>query len=428
MKKILCGIVIGLLMLCLMGCSKKDEFGIVTLPKSNECTYEEILSVDIKTMTLEDIQLLNNNDCVVTYNENGDISLINGAYTDYKVNDFQDAYNSLMAVKDLLAIPMEDVIPVRMHTEENVGTYYTFGINEENNLKIGWVIHVIVDDEGSIQGLTTSRGDYEYGYITGITDNLAEYTSDSLFDKLRHVETTAIDKDGNEVTISTLYDEENDTYYLGNLERKIIFTEFKDGESTVGEGVYRQSNDNTWNDPCEISILNDLIKIYDFYKDELGIYSVDGSGVPIMVSAHNPYNVSEYYGIFNDFACFSFDDNHIGDMCIFAHEFTHGVFEACANGYGYVNEQGAINEGYAQVMGRIIESFLKETNEIDWYSIKDSASAVLSEAEVLAYLDRIKNITYSNWFYPPAEKPDLLINDYGEVHFNLYLLLVYAAT
>lgn len=398
------------------GCDKEKECGIVTLPQEKECSYEEALKADIPSMSIEDIESLNNHNCGITYNENGKISFINGKYTDYKVTNFQEAYNSLMAVKELLSLPMEELVPVRIHTED-VGTYYTFGIMDENNYKKGWGVHVIADAKDTVQGLSVSYGDNEFGY-SGITANAPNYTSNKVFEELESVETTAIDMEGNEVTITTLYDKEKDTYYLGNLERKIILVEYQEGLFDQGKGKYLERKENNWNDPKSVSILNAMIQVYDFFAEELGICSVDGSGVPIMAAVRNPHDFSGYYGIANDFACFSFTEEHIGDLAVFAHEYTHGVLESCANSFGYVNVQGTLNEGYAQVIGHIVESYLEDRKTVDWYSTQDN------EAIDIEY---IKNRNYNNFYTPPVEEPRALTNDFGATHLNSYLLLNYAA-
>lgn len=417
MKKLTVIIVMVLMILSQVGCgAKKEAYGIVELPQEKECSYDMAVKEGVKSVSLDDIEKLNNNQCVITYNENGDISFINGKYTDYKVTNFQEAYNSLMAIKELLMLPVEEMFPLRCHREDGVGTYYTFSVKDDNSYKLGWGVHVITDAEGTVQGLSVSYGDNKNGYNSGITPNAPEYTSNEIFEGLKSVETTAIDEKGDEVTISTLYDEEKDTYYLGDLERKIIFVEFCDGVSTKGEGKFLEAKKNKWSDSKAVSLLNDLIRVYDFFAEELGVCSVDGTGVPIMVAAHNTYNVSEYYGIFNDYACFSFADGHVGNLSTLGHEYIHGVLEANAISYGCANVQGMINEGYAQIIGHIVESYLDDSKKVDWYSAGGS--------EMNSYM---KGKNYNNFYNPPAQKPGLLTNDYGEIHYNSYLLLNYAA-
>lgn len=392
------------------GNESPTSYGNTTLFQRDECSYEAALSSEVKPMTADELQSLDN--CTITYNASGNISFINGQYTDYKVSNVQEAYNSLITLEELLSISLEEIVPVKMFTEENVGTYYTFAKPNNDNYVNGWVLHLIVDSKNTIQGLGISYGDSELGH-NSCTDNAPDYTSLVYFENMTASEAKVTDSNGKEITIPVIYNENADVYYLGDLERKILVSVY-DEEVGVGNrntNPYYESKDNTWDDPYAVTLLDNFIKVYDFFANELGICSSDGSGIPIVLYVHTPYNAS-YNGVHNDLAGFCFSDYTIESLGIVAHEFTHSIFECNCIGGVYANETGSIHEAYAQIFRYLCLSYLQSDDTIQWFD----------DIEAKSWENTFIDYDYTN-LLPPAAIPNQLLNDYGGVHINGQILL-----
>lgn len=90
---------------------------------------------EIHDNTPSDLQSLNGDsfDAAdnITYNDRGEISFLNGKYTDYKVINLETAMSSLQALETLLNAKENDIslIPVSVKSSDNGDTYYTFQQN-----------------------------------------------------------------------------------------------------------------------------------------------------------------------------------------------------------------------------------------------------------------------------------------------------------
>ena len=105
----------------------------------------------------EDIGRLNGGKATISrYADSGEISFINGRYTDYKVTDPETAFNSIGAVDTLLNSKNVVLAFLRTDTAENGDTFYTFtqmqGIAQVSDafIKIG------VDKDGNTISLSSS--------------------------------------------------------------------------------------------------------------------------------------------------------------------------------------------------------------------------------------------------------------------------------
>ncbi len=105
----------------------------------------------------EDIGRLNGGKATISrYSDSGDISFINGRFTDYKVTDPETAFNSIGAVDTLLKSKDVVLAYLRTDTAENGDTFYTFtqmqGIAQVSDayIKIG------VDKDGNTISLSSS--------------------------------------------------------------------------------------------------------------------------------------------------------------------------------------------------------------------------------------------------------------------------------
>lgn len=113
-----------------------------------------------------------------------------------------------------------------------------------------------------------------------------------------------------------------------------------------------------------IPAMDNFAKTYDYYKNKLGRNSYDNKGSEIFVNLgissnfgkHDQYfNAAWMGGDINKFIIGTKDGITFAyALDVVAHEFTHGVIENTA-GLIYQGESGALNEGYADIMGSLIE-------------------------------------------------------------------------
>jgi hypothetical protein len=135
-------------------------------------------------------------------------------------------------------------------------------------------------------------------------------------------------------------------------------------EATYGSGEYVISSSDTnsgWKDK-ELLAMYNIGRVYDYYADH-GLYSVDGSGIPIAILSGvceadgTPVDNAYFNGFRDGFGLFAISDINDSVECldIMGHEFTHGITSYSMGGSSYVNELGAINEAFSDIMGNLCE-------------------------------------------------------------------------
>ncbi len=247
---------------------------------------------------------------------------------------------------------------------------------------------------------------------------------------------TRIDGTVQSITVPTAYDPKADMYYLMDVERKIAAADYYsfDYQANV---VLQSSPDNSGWENDHLLAYNNYIQAYDFYAN-LGIYSTDGTGTPILVLCdyadreRNPVDNACSMGIKQGFACFgasaAMEDHSYSealDVCV--HEFTHGVTGYSMGGNVYMNATGAINEAYSDIMGNIAEMSLDATYDKErWLIGEMSGYAMRCMSDPNA--GRQPSSVSDPYYQPPIPKDKLNDreyveeNDKGGVHINNSLL------
>lgn len=162
-------------------------------------------------------------------------------------------------------------------------------------------------------------------------------------------------------------------YYMQDLGRDIQM--YKDGwfgDSRIG------SEFNSWGDETAVSAYTHMITTFDWYKNELGRDSVDNNGMKLKVIVHNSeMKDNAFWSGSNN--TLNFCDNSNGKtpttanaLDVIAHEYTHGVVQFATGGLPYQNATGAINEGYADIFGCLVEGDW-EIGE-NWKTLRDAAN------------------------------------------------------
>ena len=163
-------------------------------------------------------------------------------------------------------------------------------------------------------------------------------------------------------------------YYQEDVERQI----FLKGDKS--SAITHEFNTD-WSDMTANSAYANTIEVYDWYKQHLNRNSIDNHNMPIIVNVHAPRTWSwrdwEWKGnnAYWDGSSISFLDNNSSSnkvpttangLDITAHELTHGVLEKVImqehpnedmdDVFPYADETGAINEGYADVFGYLVDN------------------------------------------------------------------------
>lgn len=133
--------------------------------------------------------------------------------------------------------------------------------------------------------------------------------------------------------------------------------------------VLFEDEDNIWNNvnPAQDEIATDLHwgmeKTFDFYKDILGRNSTDNKGYNLIALGHvQPVAGEKFANAMWDGHYAFFGDGNDTSMHPFAsvdivgHEISHGLIQetACLQ---YKNESGALNESFADILGKCVEHY-----------------------------------------------------------------------
>ena len=234
------------------------------------------------------------------------------------------------------------------------------------------------------------------------------------------------DEMGNTVTFPVLYKQADRKYYFRDDYRGIIMHK-------MAGGIDWQitSSDNEWAEPTAISAYNNMRTVYDWYLKKLGRESYDGEGTAFEIQVHQNVD-SENNASWNS----GKNRMQIGDndksatssitmascLDIIGHEYTHGVFCDIAPALrGGVFARGAINEGYADIFGALIEGDWQFGNNYWSGVIRDNANPSslvaikASNGKTMNYPDHMND--YFNG-YVFNEKGEQVEHDKGGVHIN----------
>ena len=199
-------------------------------------------------------------------------------------------------------------------------------------------------------------------------------------------------------------------YYMQDLNRDIQMYE-KDFliDFRIGSEL------NWWTDKTAISAYTNIIKTYDWYKNTLNRNSLDGNGLAIKVIVDVDYQTDNAFWSGSNLTL-NFCDNSFGSelntttaaaLDVAAHEYTHGVVQFVTGGLRYEDAPGAINEGYADIFGCLVDGDWQMGE--DWILIRDASNPT-------AYGDPDK---MSSSFYIDYTTDS---TDHGGVHTNSALV------
>ena len=225
-----------------------------------------------------------------------------------------------------------------------------------------------------------------------------------------------------DVTINVAYNPNDGLYYMMDLDRKIAVADCYDFIYQGAKLTFLTSKDNTW-EQRDIAAMYNYECSYDAYKS-IGIKSPDGFSTPILLlrkycdqnkqGIENACYMAKYFGWFTFCYCEVLDISY--DLDVVGHEYTHAVTESCILGNNYMNDAGAINESYSDVMGNIIEYMYGRTTDTQWKTAEMSGETNRNMSNPIEYQqpDRIGGAYYIR----NVEVPNQNFNDTGGVHTN----------
>ncbi len=234
--------------------------------------------------------------------------------------------------------------------------------------------------------------------------------------------------DGTEMNIEMdiMRDKRDGTYYLGNLERRILVADYYDFAFKDTLMAEDSSDGKTWSDDNSVITLYNLCRVWDYYN-EMGWKGADGNGTPIVVLTglcdeyREPIDNAAYLGKYGGWQVFAFSDisNDAEALDVVGHEFTHCVTESTMTYNLYMNDPGAINEAMSDIMGNLCEIKYEGENESNWLVGEKSGRPVRSMYDPQKFSQPC--YTWDIYYVPHVSVPNEM-NDYGGVHSNSSLL------
>ena len=279
----------------------------------------------------------------------------------------------------------------------------------------------------------TLSGEYLYSLPTllpGDSAAYAGYDAEYYFENMESVPYTGYvdlsDGTEKEITVNVMRNKTTGTYYLGNLEHKILVADCWEFLYNRGNVVPEASQDNREWDQVGLLSLYNYCRAYDYYK-ALGWHSGDGEDTPIMVlkdfcdQDHKPINNAAYAGKFYGWQCFLSSSANDLAQCldVIAHEFTHCVTGSAMTYNSYMNDFGAINEAISDIQGNTCEMLFGDTDDLTWTLGEHSKESVRNMSD--PHRGQQPGYTW-DLYYHPAVKDPTDINDHGGVHSNSSLL------
>jgi Zn-dependent metalloprotease/PKD repeat protein len=223
---------------------------------------------------------------------------------------------------------------------------------------------------------------------------------------------------------------ENGTYYMMNMAEPMY-------NQTTGEGViltldanntstsnldykYITSSDNNWTSKTAVSAHYNAGRTYEYFNNTFGHNSINGDGGDIisLINVAEDDGSSMENAFWNGQAAFYGNGGTnfkplAGALDVTAHELGHGVISNTAN-LEYEGQSGAINEGYADIFGSMVD-------RDDWLIGEDITKTTFSPSGALRNMADPHNMGISgNSYWQPKHVSEMYLGskDNGGVHIN----------
>lgn len=223
---------------------------------------------------------------------------------------------------------------------------------------------------------------------------------------------------------------ENGTYYMMNMAEPMY-------NQTTGEGViltldanntstsnldykYVTSSDNIWASKAAVSAHYNAGRTYEYFNNTFGHNSINGDGGDIisLINVAEDDGSSMENAFWNGQAAFYGNGGTnfkplAGALDVTAHELGHGVISNTSN-LEYEGQSGAINEGYADIFGSMVD-------RDDWLIGEDITKTSFSPSGALRNMADPHNMGISgNSYWQPKHVSEMYLGseDNGGVHIN----------
>jgi len=229
-----------------------------------------------------------------------------------------------------------------------------------------------------------------------------------------------------EITIDVSFNPHDGLYYMTDPTRRMAVADCFDFFYRGGTLTFLTSPDNTWEERDIVAMYNYQLA-YDSYA-KIGSRAPDGFDSPILLGRKyvdrrgKPADNASFMGQYRGW--FTFVYSEINDYCydldVVGHEYTHAVTNATIAGNNYINDAGAINESYSDIMGQLIEYLNGRTKDTDWLIAENSDEAVRSMSCPEDFYQ--PSAIGGAYYVPNTETPMYNYNDNGGVHQNSGIL------
>ncbi len=178
-----------------------------------------------------------------------------------------------------------------------------------------------------------------------------------------------------------------------------------------------------WNNPDGVSAAYNFSQTYDYYHSRFNRDSYSGKGSDMMAVVRISSYANASWNPNFRMMFFGNVDRYAACLDVIGHELTHGVtYSIGGNGVlNYQDQSGALNEGFSDIFGEMIEARTQGTN--DWLIGSQLSSPLRNMSNPPAFqiggLNEPYPSKYSQMITPSDPRLSVLINhDNGGVHIN----------
>lgn len=413
----------------------------------------------------------------ITYDSEGIPSFIDGKYSNLRVTDYRTAILSLQDIKGLMQFenPMEEYVGLETYTLDNNKFYRLQQV--VNDIPV--YDKQIVIETGTSGIIRCLSGDYDAGLSSIVTtptitqeeaEHIALSQSDSDAATIVQCKLNIYSING-EPTLSWVIE-----YADGMVERELLILSAVDGSVLDGtslvseltatgldlngesrefnvsraEGTYQMedsqrgivvydcnhstigyivtSSDNNWTNASAVTAMCDVKEFVDFCSNILDTKAFkNGRLTTIQVFINYKEGLFKYYNAFSSTSqedltttniVYGTGKNYVNAFDVTAHELTHSIVAVTVSGgLNYLNQSGAIDESYADIIGNLIQNEL--TNQTEWdigENLNGGALKSLSNPTSHRHPEKVGGRYMGQYCYSRHKHGDSC--DYGSVHTN----------
>ncbi len=307
----------------------------------------------------------------------------------------------------------------------------------DGRYECAWVVYTTtlekeMNDQAYTAHYVNAEGDYLYStpvFEPGDEESISGQSTKSTFDFDTYepgeiTVTVQLDDGAKEITMPVLKDTATGKTYLGDAKRKILCADMAEyfGNNKVAP---IETQDGV--EPVDADIYNSYINVWDFYAS-FGWTGPDGEGTPSLLlmnyvdDSGNPVVNACYIKKQNGFQVFGWSRavDFGKSIDIVAHEFTHCMTGKAMIYNIYTNDPGAINEGFSDILGNLVEMKFQNEDEKHAWLINEAAGPIwrnMADPHEYSQPEFVWDVYYA----PKPSKPTGN-NDQGGVHVNSSLL------